>query len=64
MIPKRTNFFLNFGRSEVDENAVISAVTLDDGFAPTPFRRAVVTPSRRGGFGLRIDSQLNANHSA
>jgi hypothetical protein len=64
IVPKRTNFFLDVRRSEWDENAVISAVTIDEEFAPAPFRQAVVTPLRNNSFGLRTDSQLNANHSA
>ncbi len=62
-ISKKSSFFLDFQRREIDENAVINATILSPELVPTPFSEAVVTPERRTRISPRIDYQLSKNHT-
>ncbi len=56
---KRTSFFVDLERREIDDNAVVNATTLDSLFQPVNVREAYVTPQRRTNANVRLDYQLN-----
>lgn len=57
-INKKSSFFVDADRRDVDETAVVSALTLDPLLNITPFSQAVLTPTKRTSFSPRIDYQL------
>jgi Carboxypeptidase regulatory-like domain len=63
LIAKRASFFIDFQRSETDDNDVINAVILNSALLPTPFSQTVLTPARRTTFSPRLDYQLNATNT-
>jgi hypothetical protein len=63
LVAKRASFFLDFQRSETDDNDVINAIILNSAFAPAPFSQTVLTPARRTTFSPRLDYQLNKNNT-
>lgn len=58
-ISKKSSFFIDLQRREIDDNDIINATILDTNLAPVPFSEAVVTPSRRTTVSPRIDYQLS-----
>jgi hypothetical protein len=60
---KKSSFFLDFERRDIDENAVINATVLDGFGGITPFRQVIITPQRRTNFSARFDYQLNKNNT-
>ena len=58
-LDKKTSFFVDFQRREIDDNAVINATILDPGLNAIPFSEAVVTPRRRTSTSPRLDYQLS-----
>lgn len=58
-INKRTSFFLDLERREIDDNAVVNATALDNLFQPFSIQQAYVTPERRTTGTGRIDYALN-----
>jgi hypothetical protein len=62
-INKKASFFLDFMRREIDDNAIINAVTLDNNLLPTPFSQAYATPNGFTDASSRIDYQLNSSNT-
>lgn len=64
-INKKSSFFLDFNRRQIDDNAVVYAPSFVDPntLATTPIQEAVSTPSVRTRIAPRIDYQLSANHT-
>ncbi len=62
-VNKKSSFFIDFQRRQIDDNAVINATVLDPALNPIWFSEAVVTPSRRTNVGPRLDYQLSENHT-
>ncbi len=62
-LSKKSSFFLDIERREVDDNAVINATILDDNLNITPYSQSVVTPHRRLNINPRIDYAINANNT-
>jgi hypothetical protein len=62
-INKKTSFFVDFERRELDENAFIVAYTLDPNLNIAALNQAVVTPMSSIESNLKIDRQLSANHT-
>jgi hypothetical protein len=60
---KRASYFLNFTRYEIDNNAIINALTLDPALNIMRFSQAVLVPQRESSFTSRLDYQLNRNHA-
>jgi hypothetical protein len=60
---KKTSFFMDFERRDINENAFINALTLDPNLNVTPFSQAVVTPLTGVELNFRVDRQLTANHT-
>lgn len=62
-LSKRASFFLFAGRRDIDESAIISAVTLSDNLNPVSVNAAVVTPRTFTNFSPRFDFLLNQNNT-
>ena len=62
-ISKKSSFFIDFDRRAIDDNATVSAFTLDSNFNPTPFSETVLTPNVRTTVSPRVDYQLNASNT-
>lgn len=62
-LSKKSSFFLDIERREVDDNAVINATILDDNLNITPYSQSVVTPHRRLSINPRLDYAINANNT-
>jgi hypothetical protein len=63
IVKKRASFFVDFEHQDSDNNVLINALTLDPALNITPFRLAVLTPSRDIEFSPRFDLKLNDNHT-
>jgi len=57
---KKASFFIDFEKRDIDDEAVINAL---DPVSGTQLRQTFPIPSRRIGFGPRIDYQINANNT-
>lgn len=60
---KKTSYFLDFERRDINENAVVNAQILDSALNIVPFTQAVVTPLTGIESNLKIDRQLTTNHT-
>lgn len=60
-VTKKSSFFLDFEKRDMDENAVVNALTLDSNLNIAPVAQAVLTPIRRTTFSPRFDYQLSQN---
>ncbi len=61
-LTKKSSFFVDFEKRDLDENAVVNAQTVDPAtFAITPIQQAILTPIRRTTFSPRADYQLSPN---
>jgi hypothetical protein len=63
LIKKRASFFLDFEHQDSDNNSLINALILNPALTVTPFRLAVLTPSRDVEFSPRFDLKLNDDHT-
>lgn len=62
-ISKRSSFFVDFDRRNVDETSVVSALILDPSFQVTPFSTVALNPMRRTSLSPRIDFQINPKNT-
>jgi hypothetical protein len=63
-ISKKSSFFVDFERRDVDENAVVNAQTLDPvTLTPVTVAQSVVTPQTRMTISPRVDYQLTPNNT-
>lgn len=60
---KKSSFFVDFEKRNVDDQAVINATVLDPNFNIVPFADTFPTPNRRWSFSPRIDYAINAKHT-
>jgi hypothetical protein len=60
-VSKKSSFFIDFEKRDMDENAVINAQTVDSAFNIVPFQQAILTPVRRTTLSPRLDYQLSQN---
>jgi hypothetical protein len=60
---KKTSFFLDIERRNIDENALVVAHVLDSSFNVVPFNSGIVTPIRDTMVNPRIDYAINANNT-
>jgi hypothetical protein len=60
---KKTSFFMDFERRDINENAFIVGLTLDPNLNVVPVNQAVVTPLAGTELNFRIDRQLSKNHT-
>ena len=63
IIKKRASFFVDFEVENVDNNALINALTLNSNLNPTPFQLAVLTPAKNLDFSPRFDVQINERNT-
>lgn len=62
-LSKKSSFFLDIERREIDDNSAINATILDSNLNVTRLRQAVLTPHRRLNINPRIDYAINANNT-
>ena len=60
---KRSSFFVDFEREEVNNNALINATVLDPLLNIVRFSDSIVTPQRRTSFSPRFEFELNKNNT-
>ena len=63
IVKKRSGFFFDLDRRDIDEAATVSAVVLNDKLQTTSFGTSVPTPSRLTIGSLRSDWQLTPTHT-
>jgi hypothetical protein len=56
---KKSSFFLEFNKRDVDNNTIVNAIILDPALNPVPFQQDFQIPSRRLSFSPRFDYQIN-----
>src|SRR5579859_5371123 len=62
-ISKKASFFIDFDRRSIDDNATVSAYTLDPNLNPAPFSETVLTPNVRTTVSPRMDYQLSPSNT-
>jgi hypothetical protein len=60
---KKSSFFFDFEKRDINDDALIVATVLDPNLNITPFSTTVPTPSRRIEFSPRFDYQINSNNT-
>jgi uncharacterized membrane protein YgcG len=62
-INKTTSFFLDASRRDIQDDAIVNAITLDQNFNPTSLVQSIPTPETRTTITPRIDKQIGANNT-
>src|SRR5262249_16826872 len=62
-INKRSSFFLDVRRDDIDNGSIVNAVVLDSALNPVAFTDTPVTPQKRFGFTPRLDYQINEKNT-
>jgi len=61
---RKTSYFIDFNRRDIQDNAVTNAVYFDPNtFLTTPITTSIVTPNYNMTIQPRVDYQLSANHT-
>ena len=60
---KKSSFFFDFEKRDINDDALIVATILDANLNPVAFNQTVPTPNRRISFSPRFDYQINANNT-
>jgi hypothetical protein len=60
---KKSSFFLDFQRREVDDNDVVNALVLDSALNTVRFNQTILQPRRFLTFSPRFDYAINQNHT-
>jgi hypothetical protein len=60
---KKSSFFLDFEKRDINDDALINATILDSSLNIVSLSQSVPTPNRRTSFSPRIDYQLNASNT-
>ena len=61
---RKASFFFDLERRQIDDDAIIHAITLDPAtFIQTPLSEFLATPQRRTTVSPRVDYQLNSNNT-
>jgi hypothetical protein len=60
---KKSSFFLDFQRREVDDNDVVNALVLDPALNTVRFNETILQPRRNLTFSPRFDYAINQNHT-
>jgi carboxypeptidase family protein len=60
---KKSSFFLDFQRREVDDNDVVNALVLDSALNSVRFNQTILQPRRFLTFSPRFDYAINQNHT-
>jgi len=59
IVPKKSGYFVNFERREIDEPSTINAITLDNSFQPVSISQNILAPMRLTLGSVRFDDQIN-----
>jgi outer membrane receptor for ferrienterochelin and colicin len=62
-INKKTSFFFNYERRDIQDLAVVSATVLDPSFNIVPFSAALANPQTRNNVSSRLDYQVTPNNT-
>ncbi len=62
-LSKKSSFFVDAERRDVDEVSVVSALVLDPSFNVAPFSQTVLNPTWRTTISPRVDYQLSPKHT-
>jgi len=62
-INKKSSFFFDTQRRNIDEIAVVNATVLNSAFLPTAFQESVPNPHTRTNIGTRFDYQVSTNNT-
>jgi hypothetical protein len=62
-VNKKTSFFLDFNRRQIDENSLIKAQVLDGSYNEVPYVSAYPTPNRFWFLTPRVDYQINPTNT-
>jgi hypothetical protein len=60
---KKSSFFLDFQRREINDNDVINALVLNSALNPVSFNQTILQPRRFITFSPRFDYAINTNHT-
>jgi hypothetical protein len=60
---KKSSFFLDFQRRDIDDNNVINALVLNSALNPVRFNQVIFQPRRFTTFSPRFDYAINQNHT-
>src|SRR5437016_3665894 len=60
---KKSSFFVDFEKRDINDDALIVATILDPTLNPIAFSQSVPTPNRRTSFSPRFDYQINPNNT-
>jgi hypothetical protein len=64
IVPKKSSFFIDFNRSETDDNDLVNGFVLDPATGgSTPFNLAVLTPRRNWSISPRVDYAINDSNT-
>ena len=63
VIKQKASFFVNFGRTETDDNELIRATVLDSNLNELEVGAGFLTPKRNTFFSPRFDYAINHNHT-
>jgi hypothetical protein len=62
-VNKKTSFFIDFNRRQIDENSLIKGQVIDSSFNEVPYVSAFATPNRFWFLTPRVDYQINGNNT-
>jgi len=60
---KKTSFFFDGQRRNIQDDAIVNAIVLDSNFNQVPFTQALPTPQKRTELSPRLDTQLSNNNT-
>ncbi len=60
---KKTSFYMDGQRRNIEDDAIVNALTLDPSFNPTPLVQAIPTPQTQTNLSPRIDTQIGNNNT-
>jgi hypothetical protein len=63
IIKKKTSFFFDGEKEDIDNNSLINAQILGPGLVSQPFQQSVVSPLKTYEFNSRVDHQINQNNT-
>ncbi len=61
-ISKKASFFIDGFRRDIENNSVVSAVTLNPSLQPQPYNTVVINPLARTNISPRVDYQVSENN--
>jgi hypothetical protein len=62
-INKRTSFYVDAQRRNIEDDSVVNAIVLDENFNQSPLSEAVPTPQSRTTVSPRLDTQFGTNNT-